>query len=90
MYQAELFCEKLRNWLDAQGEYKSRNALTTEPLAPSPDGYPRIRLVATAECMARVAAQFGPQITTQEMTRENVGSKRVIKRPDSGTKPPNP
>lgn len=90
MYQAQLFCEKLGNWLEANGDYQKRNALTTEPLAPSPDGYPRMRIVCTAETMARVAAQFSPQITTQELTRENVSSKRVIKRPDSGTKPPNP
>lgn len=90
MHQAQLFCEKLGNWLEANGDYQKRNALTTEPLAPSPDGYPRIRIVCTAETMGRVEAQFKPQITQLDLVRENVPSRRIIKRPDAGTKPPTP
>jgi hypothetical protein len=90
MHQAALFCEKLGNWLEANGDYEKHNALTTEPLAPSPDGYPRMRIVCTAETMGRVEAQFKPQITQLDLVREDVPTRRIIKRPDAGMKPPKP
>ena len=86
-YQAELFRKKVTDWLEENNEYKNRNALTTSVLPASADGMPRMSITGTVELLERVKKAFGDKITGTEIIRENVSSKRVIKRPDVHSAP---
>ena len=86
-YQAELFRKKVTDWLEENNEYQNRNALTTSVLPASADGMPRMSITGTAELLERVKKAFEDQITKTEIIRENVSSKRIIKRPDVNSAP---
>lgn len=83
LFQAEVFRGKVGDWMESEGFYQRRMALTTETLAPSPDGYPRMRIVCTPEAMKAVGEEFGRAILATDLVREDVGSRRVIKKPDT-------
>ncbi len=86
-YQAQLFRDRVGDWLEANHEYENHNVLTTEVLSASKDGLPRMKIVCTADALERVKAQFGSSITNVATVKEDVSSKRIIKRPDMRRKP---
>jgi len=85
-YQAELFRRQLGDWLEAEGAYQKRHALTTEALPASADGKPQLRIVCTEECLQKVTAHFPTQIKGSVQTKTDVSSKRTMPRP--GVRPP--
>lgn len=86
-YQAALFREQMTDWLEANHEYENHNVLTTAVLPPAADGLPRMSITSTAAALARVQQQFGNVIKFTELVKENVSTRRVIKRPGTGPAP---